>query len=67
MNSDDIKKMQEVASRLTREYSLRYMEENKEKIDAKMQKIEQEEIRQEQFALEELSEEERDNAFMVLS
>ena len=57
MNSDDIKKMQEVASRLTREYSLRYMEENKEKIDAKMQKIEQ----------EELSEEERDNAFMVLS
>ena len=32
-----------------------------------MQKIEQEEIRQEQFALEELSEEERDNAFMVLS
>ena len=67
MNSDEIKKMQEVASRLTREYSLRYMEENKEKIDAKMQKIEQEEIRQEQFALEELSEEERDNAFMVLS
>ena len=67
MNSDDIKKMQEVASRLTREYSLRYMEENKEKIDAKMKKIEQEEIRQEQFALEELSEEERDNAFMVLS
>ena len=63
MNSDDIKKMQEVASRLTREYSLRYMEENKEKIDAKMQKIEQEEIRQEQFALEEISE----NAFMVLS
>ena len=32
-----------------------------------MQKIEQEEIRQEQFALEELSEEEREDAFMVLS
>lgn len=67
MNPDDIKKMQEVASRNTQEHHLKFMEENKEKIDAEMQKIKQEAIRQEQFALEELSEEERENAFMVLS
>lgn len=67
MNPDDIKKMQEIASKSNREHYLKYMEENREKIDAEMQKIEQEEIKQEQFALEELSEEERENAFMVLS
>lgn len=67
MNPDDIKKMQEVASRNTQEHRWKFMAENKEKIDAEMQKIEQEAIRQEQFALEELSEEEREKAFMVLS
>lgn len=64
MSPDDIKKMQEVASRNTKEHRLKFMKEN---IRAEMQKIEQEEIRQEQFALQELSEEERKNAFMVLS
>lgn len=67
MSLDDIKKMQEVASRNTKEHRLKFMKENEENIRVEMQKIEQEEIRQEQFALQELSEEERKNAFMVLS
>lgn len=67
MNPDDIKKLQEVASRNTQEHHLKFMEENKEKIDAEMEKIRQEEIKQEELALEELSEEEREDAFMVLS
>ena len=46
MNPEDIKKMQEVASRNTQEHHLKFMEE---------------------LALEELSEEEREDAFMVLS
>ena len=58
MNHEDIKKMQEVSSRLTREKSL--------ELKDKMKELRQQEIEQEKMLLEELSEEEREEAFMVL-
>ncbi len=67
MNPNDVEKLQEVSSRVTREHSLKFMEKNKEKIDAEMQKLIQSGLKEEQLALEELSEEEREDAFMVLS
>ena len=66
MNHEDIKKMQEVSSRLTREKSLELMDKMKEDIGAKMKELRQQEIEQEKMLLEELSEEEREEAFMVL-
>ena len=66
MNHEDIKKMQEVSSRLTREKSLELKDEMKEDIDAKMKELRQQGIKQEKMGLEELSEEEREEAFMVL-
>ena len=66
MNHEDIKKMQEVSSRLTREKSLELKDKMKEDIDAKMKELRQQGIKQEKMGLEELSEEEREEAFMVL-
>jgi len=66
MNHEDIKKMQEVSSRLTREKSLELMDKMKEDIGAKMKELRQQEIEQEKMLLEELLEEEREEAFMVL-
>lgn len=66
MKPDDIKKMQEVASRLTREESLKMVNERKEIIDSKMEEIKQQEIEQDKIFLEELSDEEREEVFMVL-
>lgn len=54
MNYEDIKKMQEVSSRLTREKSLELMNKMKEDIDAKMKELRQQEIEQEKMFLEEL-------------
>ena len=58
--------MQEVSSRLTREKSLELKDKMKEDIDAKMKELRQQGIKQEKMGLEELSEEEREEAFMVL-
>ena len=66
MNHEDIKKMQEVSSRLTREKSLELKDKMKEDIDAKMKELRQQGTKQEKMGLEELSEEEREEAFMVL-
>lgn len=66
MNHDDIKKMQEVASRLTKRKTLEVIEKRQEELDAKMRELRQQEIEQEKMLLEELLEEEREEAFMVL-
>jgi len=66
MNHDDIKKMQEVASRLTERKTLEVIEKRQEELDAKMRELRQEEIEQAKMLLEELLEEEREEAFMVL-
>ena len=66
MNHEDIKKMQEVSKRLTREKSFELKDKMKEDIDAKMKELRQQGIKQEKMGLEELSEEEREEAFMVL-
>lgn len=66
MNHDDIKKMQEVASRLTERKTLKVIEKRQEELDAKMRELRQQEIEQEKMLLEELLEEEREEAFMVL-
>lgn len=60
MNHDDIKKMQEVASRLTREII------DDDNLDAKMEGLRQKEIEQDKMYLEELSDEEHEEVFMVL-
>lgn len=66
MNSDELRKMREVTSQMTREKSLQMTNERKKIIDAEMEKIRQRELEQDQIFLEELSDEERDEVFMVL-
>lgn len=58
--------MQEVASRLTERKTLEVIEKRQEELDAKMRELRQQEIEQEKMLLEELLEEEREEAFMVL-
>lgn len=66
MKPEDIQKMQEVASRSTKEQHLKWMSNHGEEIDAKMQELRQQGMKEEEELLRELPEEAREEAFMVL-
>ena len=66
MNSEDIKKMQEVSARLTKEQSLKWISNNKSIIDSKMEELRQQEKKESDMLLEELSDEEKEEIFMKL-
>ena len=66
MNSEDIKKMQEVSARLTKEQSLKWISNNKSIIDSKMEELRQQEKKESDMLLEELSDEEKEEIFMIL-
>lgn len=66
MKPVDIQKMQEVASRSTKEQYLKWMSDHGEEIDAKMKEIRQQGMTEEKELLKELPKEAREEVFMVL-
>ncbi len=65
-SESNIKKMQQVSSRLTEDQRLKWMHDNEKFIDAEMKKLRQQRKAEDEMFLKELPDEIREEVFMIL-